>query len=757
MTQGAFSASEIAGFDGKDGAGATPGLGGSSSELTQGIFYPELTLGTGALGSRRASQLRQFLADVVKQRGCALHLANLWNALYFNYDLAHWGYHLDQIEPKRVPIRTAQARDVSLPIGGFVRVHTEAAFGDLFAEVIYKEGAAPALDEDWVAPELSGGPATEIEKIGDSLLAAVRERFVLDLEAFGAEANEMNTKQYGRLCRNARWLDRHGHLTMAATYHAEQADLEDLDYYADYLLREHRDGLLAFCFVEEPSDKDLREALLRSFDAVRDLAERTPKLRSWRGKYFFTSAGYQERLDFDGPLGEGDLRALFGGMARVPPGQSSCYSPIGPRIHELLERDGLSPVEAALLEGPNYATAVCYANTYLADTLAVEQDTGLLPSGVHLRLDDDWQAGGIWRAERIPADGRYSLGAVPATIPLGLGFSEALTTAEAGEVSTPDEDPIPSSQTGFRTPLTLRDRALSRLRLSAAAAESLAPGVVEVVIKHDGERSRVDVEREGTDLYGISYPWELVPGTILACNVESGGSVVRVRTVPVTPSLIAADGAGLRFETNLGVYEREMGLSELPAKDRIGAVTLRDLISRAFRVRGRRGQDGSYLLTLAELANVILGPDWRAGDTRPLAKALAEMGLERSATDFIWRQQVGMKTRASDRSLLAAYGETRPGGRFARTVRHHWVPMHLRRYAERSPSAEKRLNYAEARKRFGMHGVLPAVLPPDCTWVTPHDRGGDGETTENQQEPLQTDVADIESITPLEPDKPSKA
>ena len=747
------SASEILSVDGKDGIGGTSSPGGSSSGLMQGVFYPELTLGAGALGSRRVSEVRQFLADVVKQRGCTLHLANLWNTLYFNYDLAHWGYHLDQLEPKRIPIYTAQAREVSLPVGGFVRVHTEAAFGDLYAEVVYKEGAATALDQDWVSAELSGGPATEIEDTGGNVLAPVRERFVLDLEAFGAEANEMNEKQYERLCRNARWLDPHGHLTMAATYHPEQAGLEDLDYYADYLLREHRDGLLTFCFLGEPSDSDLREALLRSFDAVRDLAEGTPELRSWRGKYFFSSAGYQERLAFDGPLGEGDLRTLFGGMARVPPAQSSCYSPIGPRIHELLERDGLSSDEAALLEGPHYATAVCYANTYVAETLENQQDNGALPSGVHLRLDDDWQAGGIWRAERIPADGRYSLRAVPPTIPLGLGHSESLAGAEASDASLPDEKPIPSSQTGFRTPLTLRDRALSRLRLSAAAAESLAPGAVEVVIRHDGERSRVKVEREGTSLYGVSYPWELAPGTILACNVESGGSVVRVRTIPVTPPLVPADGVSLHFETNLGVYEREMGLRELQAKQRDGAVTLRDLINRAFRLRGRREQDGSYLLTLAELANVVLGPSWRAGETRPLAKALAEMGLERRGTDFIWHQRVGMKTRASDRSLLAAYGETQPGARFARTIRRHWVPMHLRRYAERTPSTEKRLSYAEARKSFGMHGVLPAELPARCTWVAPHDRGGEGEATASQHDPLQTDAFGIDSIAPLEQDE----
>jgi hypothetical protein len=188
---------------------------------------------------------------------------------------------------------------------------------------------------------------------------------------------------------------------MEAIYTLDEVELEDLDYYAAYLLNEHREGLLAFCFSEELTGDELREALLRSFDAVRDLALTARELRNWRGKYFFLATDYDQRLHDNGPLGRGDLASLYSGLAHVPVGERCCYSVIGPRILELLERNSLDPIEQTLVSGSSYVTAVCHANSCAADRLTRDQAEGVFASGVHLRLDDDWQAGGIWRAERV--------------------------------------------------------------------------------------------------------------------------------------------------------------------------------------------------------------------------------------------------------------------------------------------------------------------------------------------------------------------
>ncbi len=53
--------------------------------------------------------------------------------------------------------------------------------------------------------------------------------------------------------------------------------------------------------------------------------------------------------------------------------------------------------------------------------------------------------------------------------------------------------------------------------------------------------------------------------------------------------------------------------------------------------------------------------------------------------------------------------------------------MHLRHYTLRTPSGSKRATYAEARKRYGMHGVLPEQLPDEYSWVEPYFWGGDDE------------------------------
>ncbi len=664
---------------------------------------------------------------MIEKRGHPLHLANLWNALYFSYDLAFGGFHADQINPDRIPLRTAQAKDWSLPIGAFVRVHTETVAGDICCEVIYKEGAHPDADtSDWVAPKLSGAPASVFEEIASKKVAVVRERFVLDRRAFGVEKDGLSTKQFDRLCRKARWVDERGHLLIDALYTPEEAELEDVDYYIDYLLREHRDGLLAYCFDVELNDEELREALLRSFEAVRALALQAQGIQSWRGKYFFSSSDYRKRcFDSERALGASDLDRLFYELGRIPRGKKRGYSAIGPRILELLERDGLHPDEEAEIRDCGYARAICCANCFIADKLAIEQAKGVLPSDIHLRLDDDWQQGGIWRAESVDEPLAYPLKELSPLMPLHLGYSEALGAGAVEEVPA-EAELIRESQTHFRFPLRLRDRELGRLRLSPEALSALAPGEIEAHLRHGDIREHSKPELEDGFLYGISYPFELYPGIVLHVNLEQGGSVVRIYTQLSREVVTASNGRVLEWETNLSVYERELGLKEISAKDRREAPTLRELVNRAFRTRGFKREDGSRALTFSDLAQVLFGPRWSIEEARVLGPVLEEMDLEKDSADLLWRPRVTRRTRASDRSLLSAQGESKPAGRIRSGVNRHWVRMFLRQGNELyyRPSPQKKQDYDEARRRNGMHGILPKELPEGFTWVIPHPRGG---------------------------------
>ncbi|MBA3375633.1 MAG: hypothetical protein H0U00_07450 [Actinobacteria bacterium] len=556
----------------------------------------------------------------------------------------------------------------------------------------------------------------------------IDERFVLDLDAFGPDGNRITPKQYSRLLGRARWLDSRGHLLIEAVYTPEQAALEDVDYYVDYLLTNHREGLLAFCFREEPSDEDVREALLNSFAAVREIADGASDLSSWRAKYFFSTSSYERRVtESSGILGGGDLQTIYRGLTRVPSTSRRCYGAIGPRIIDLLEQDGLDAEEEALIRGCAYTTAVVHANFYVAQKLAFEQRSGVLEDAVHVRLDDDWQAGGIWRAERVEDADHYSLKTLPATLPLGLGYSETAGVAAADVELAVAAPELGASQLSFTGYLTKRDRALGRLQLTPEAAAALAPGDVDVRLVHDSNRDGMSVERDGNHLYGIEWPWSCHPGIVLRCNIESGMSVVKVRTEPAVPP-IRIDGAELRFQTNEAVYRHEMGLEELTAAEKRSAPSLTELIHCAFRTGGR-DRDGARELTLSELASIVLGPAWRPGDTRSIAEALAAMGLERDGAAYVWRARVTRRTRVADRSLLEAYGEARPGRRLARIVHRHSVPMHLRRLRgkHKRPHPDKVRTYGDARRQYGMHGVLIEELPPGYTWVEPHERGGAGE------------------------------
>jgi hypothetical protein len=685
------------------------------------LFYPELTLGADALSANRRRELGAFLVDVVRQRGFPMHVANLWNALYFGWDVEQRRYVAATIESARIPQRTMNERDDPLPVGAFVRVATRTQAGDLWAEVIYKEGAHPEVTADQVPPSLCGSPG-ELVEIDGRPAVVLTERLVLDIGAF---ENTITPAAYERLLRNARWLDERGHLVMGAVYEAGDAELEDTDLYINYLLDRHRDGLLAFCFREEPTEEELREALIRSFTAVRDLAHDCRELASWRQKLFFDAEAYHDRIGDQGPfpLGAGDLDHLFLGLTRIPSNRRVSYVAVGPRLDDLFSCGGYDQEERAWMCGQAYATAMVYTNRFIRDRLEADAQEGLLDGNLHLRLDDDWLAGGIWRCERV--DGPNSITRLPSDLPLHLGRGESEGPVDVE--SSDDAEPEATTVHGFTVPLTARDIASGRLRLPGRVVDQLpTSGPVALRLRHDGEQVDQDVplERDAGEVGGVPWPPSLFPGIKLHGNVERGGSVIKVRTERLLDPR-AIDGVELQYEFVESVYRRETDGRELSRSERRGALTVNELIVRAFRRYGRDAEGGGKALSYLQLVRAVLGPSARASESQALAHALESMELTRDGAAFVWRPRITRRTSVSDRSTLAAYGEEATRQRLRRIVRRHYVPMYLRHMQQRGVSVEKIESYAEARLTYGMQGLLPAELPEGYTWVEPHERGTD--------------------------------
>jgi hypothetical protein len=688
-------------------------------------FYPELTLGANELSDGRRREVGEFLVDVVRERGFPLHVANLWNALYFGWDLAERRYVAATIEPSRIPKRIMNMRGAPLPVGAFVRVETKTAAGDLWAEVVYKEGADPRLDASDLPAELCGKPSDVAEVDGRRAVVA-RERFVLDIGAFGNEQNRITPTAYDRLLRRARWVDERGHLVLETVYSPDDAALGDVDQYVNYLLDSHDDGLLAFCFSEEPTKADLREALVRSFAAVRDIALGRPELGSWREKLFFDKERYREQTSDQDPLPlcAADLSYLFRSLARLPKEQDVGYASLGPRLDELFSNDGYDEEEKGLMRGPAYVQAITYANAFMRDQLRTEAPDGLLGDGLNLRLDDDWQGGGVWRCERL--DSPTSIALLPPDLPLHLGL------AEAGPIpmkeSPVDSEPEVVTVQGFMVALTRRDIASGRLRMPRRVVEALAsPGAVTLRLRHEGEtvEQTAELDRGADAIMGIPWPPSLYPGVRIHGNVERGGTVVKVRTQDLIDP-VTIEGVQLRYEFVKSVYERETGEPGLPAEERRATTTLNDLIFQAFRRYGRDLENDGKALSRRQIERAVLGPNARASESQALANAVAQLDLEREGAAYIWRPRVTRRTSVSDRSVLAAYCES-PSHRLGQIVRRHYVPMHLRHMIQRGVSDEKIDSYADARTKYGMQGLLPATLPEGYTWVEPYEWGADAD------------------------------
>jgi hypothetical protein len=697
-----------------------------TTEFESPAFDAGLLLGPAALDPAYRSQVHGFLRQLARARGIPLHPAVAWNALYWGWDPSSGAYDVDVLPLEQFPVLRMGERGPAIPVGAMAQVQSGGE--PIWGEAIYKEGRSPLVGEDGAVPaELSGAAVT----LDESGIAVLSEAVVVDFAAGGAGADI--EQRVRRWARNGRWLDSHGHVVLDAVYDpGHDADLDDLHFFACWLWSQHFSALEHGWFRLHLGDSltrpELWQALTASLDCVAALLATTEGLRRW-GSYYVDEAVHQERLAaVDAVLGGADLEHLAASL-RLPQGDERIgYVALRPRLLELAPG---SPQ----LDWTAYPATVCRASSRIAELAAAA-----VPDGLALRVDDLWQSGGIWRAERLDPTSYCRLLAVPPDQPLGCGAAgEAadrhVPAAPAGvepeAAVSPAEEVEEFADTFLQWTATLRQVDLEgeRLPLSEAASAALHPtaeGTVLLRLEHQGDvaadeahQPRCRLADDGRHLLEVHWPVDFFSGIRVWASVQRDGSVIQSATLPQEPVL--AGGELRAFEFDAGVLcpgqQATEGAGSQP-------VTLRRLLVEALRRRGRIDDAGDRRAEAEEIAGLAFPRGVPEGAMPAVRRALdacvADGDLRTDGEEYIASLTRVAAPLPPD---WGASAELRQ--RMAK--REHRVRLHFRRLrTSQWASEERRAEYRELIRARGLLGVARAELPRGYTFVIEHVRGAHG-------------------------------
>jgi hypothetical protein len=683
--------------------------------LRTGVFTTELLLGADRVCPETRRNYQIFFREVIRQRGFPLHTASLWNALFFGWDL-----ELHSYLGRGLQLSLATSGP-AVPVGSFVMV--KAGSRVLWAEVIYKEGRDPRVDVwGYAEPVVSGARAG---LAATNAPVVVQEGLVLDFDAFGPGINDVSDTLFERATRKG-WLTADHHLGVEAHYAPGEAGLDGLTLFARRIMDQYGDSL----FDEYLRDDTVRlshderwELLLSSLDAVASIAGSTNGLVSF-GDYHLDENSYRSRLSSRGDVFDGgEIKSIVRKVA-TPPEIGPAYLGIGPSIREFLGRNGFTPEEEELMAGPGYARLVLETNRAVADQIG---ESGL-SDGAYVRLDDESEAGGIWRvtaAASPPPEARWH--------PLsarGLGFASC-AGLEPVLSPTADDDGLPlvqASDKGWMATLRRVDVYHQDLPIPRQAIELVDSQADKLVIHFDDGlgvtyQRAMALDRERHLIRGMLYPGTIVVGTVLHCVVGHGGRMVTVRAKPLdVPRDI--EGRVIQVEINERIFRGELRLEPVAVQAaQARGRTLADDIAEVFRRRGYPTEDGGRFLSSVEIVAGILGPEFSPEASLPIVLALQSGDYVWREGGYVWYPRLSPRTSPRDRASLAAHREA-AGADLERRLAPYRVPMTIVHfYQGQHPSPEKVADYEAALVRYRAFPRLPAKLPVHCTWREPYEVG----------------------------------
>ena len=551
-----------------------------------------------------------FFREVIRQRGFPLHTSSLWNALYFGWSLERHSYL-----GRGLRMTLAQDGAGPIPVGAFLEVPVGNK-GLLWAEVTYKEGRSEQIDDlGIVAPEASGQRAGLLRA---GVAADVREALVLDFEALGDGLSDADEVTLVRAQRRL-VLTGENHKIVVAHYEAHEAGLDDLTIFAHYLFDRYSDQLFANLLrddgVEVPSEARW-ELLLGSLANVEEIANGTRGLRTF-GSYHVDDVTYRADCarSSDAPFGGDALRGIASAAAAAPvvhaprgfngwhgaDVSAPIYRSTGGLVSEYFHRDGLDPAERDLLTGPSYARLVLESNLAIADHIGTDGIVG----ATAIRLDDEWQGGGVWRAvafhDAPPPETHFA-----PLVALGMGYAErsglagiSSAAAETGEPEAPER-----SERGWRVPLRRIDLECRDLALAPEAVAMIKAGADTILVEIDdgitkARRKPLPLDRERRFVRMVPYPPRFAPGTIVTYVVGYGGILLTLHA-ELLPVPVEIEGQTLCYRFNERIFREAARLLPLDRNALAGARTLADQIVAVLNRRGRPTPDGVTNLKVSE-------------------------------------------------------------------------------------------------------------------------------------------------------------
>ncbi|MEW1603049.1 hypothetical protein [Streptomyces sp. NPDC093808] len=640
------------------------------------VLTPAMTGGHQTTPSEELGRLRRYLEAVVADRQCPVHTAVAFNAAYFGYELGGVGYGNGPFDPDAFPALTLGDRVPAVPVGALVRIKTGS--DPLFAEIVYKEGRHPAIEEGVDVPAwVSGAPIGAREPDGGeqqkSSEPVRRELLVPDVTAFGP-ALQLEETKLKRFRARQKWLNSDGHVVVDAAYAPGLGDRpDDTTAFVHHLLTHQMEFLLSplvpvsVAHMAGGSEEDeLRNALKGLMDTVGHALRTSDFLRGW-GHYTLTRSRIGAGLADDGPLGASDLCALTGSLERgVAPSTRRRHGLSGPRTLYTAVGPWLRGVKGAepLLTGMEYAVSVCRANLAVADFVRRDTGNGLRAgSDVRISLDDRFENGGIWRSHHpgaAEADGSDPLCAAgrgwrdtvdppqpsiagapqqrePEEEPLTEAHPADTPLADDDEIGPPRYIRINDSETCWQVPLRLAHLMDGRLPLKGVIRDTLyhlGPDTVRVRLELSHPGGMTDESEEVQDvvldltvetgmLRGIQWPIDFFPGLQLHVQWPRGGTVLRLYTVELEEP-VDVDGRLITHRYDPSVLTREDAPGSSRDGDSSTGLDARRLVLRAVRRFGRLTPDGHALLDRTRLPRAIYDTQPAPHQITALEQAVAE-------------------------------------------------------------------------------------------------------------------------------------